>query len=150
MTNDEHKAHLAALPGPVREAREALPAHAEEVLNWPQALHEYVGECFLHSFRSSADLLLECCREWEQEAEDLCEGRAWKSWRDYTENLGEIVYQISIREIVREALEAYRETAQAELDAIPGLSDVGGTEGEPTPTVSALARDLDAIETILG
>ena len=146
MTHDEHTAHLAALPGPVREAREELPAHAEEILNWPRALHEYVGECFMYSFRASADLLLECCSEWEQEAEDLCEGRAWNSWRDYTENLGEIVHQISIRETVRAALESYRETAREAMDAL-GVLD--GADDEPRPTVAALERDLDAIETIL-
>lgn len=150
MTNDEHKALLAALPEPVREARAELPAHAQEVLNWPRDLHEYAGECFLNSFRASLDLLTECCSEWEQEAEDLCKGRAWGSWRDHTENLGEIVYQISVRETVREALESYRETAQEALDAIAELADVDGTEDEPRPTVAALERDLDAIETILG
>lgn len=150
MTNEEHKALLAALPEPVREARAELPAHAEEVLNWPRDLHEYVSECALNSFRASLDLLTECCSEWEQEAEELCEGRAWSSWREYTETLGEIVYQISVRETVRESLEAYRETAQAELDAIAELPDVDGTEEEPRPTVTALERDLDAIATILG
>lgn len=150
MTNEEHKAHLAALPEPVRETREELPAHAQEVLNWPRKLHEYVDGCFLHSFRASADLLLECCSEWEQEAEDLCDGRAWSSWRDYTENLGEIVYQISIRETVRAALESYRETVQEELDAIADGTDADGTDEEPRPTVAALQRDLGAIDTVLG
>ena len=143
MTNEEHKAHLAALPGPVREAREALPAHAEEVLNWPRDLHEYVSECALNSFRASLDLLTECCSEWEQEAEDLCEGRTWASWREYTETLGEIVYQISVRETVREALEAYREAVQDfDADSLP--DDTART------SIAALERDLDAIDTILG
>lgn len=150
MTNEEHKALLAALPEPVREARAELPAHAQEVLNWPRDLYEYVSECALNSFRASLDLLTECCSEWEQEAEDLCEGRTWTSWREHTEILGEIVYQISVRETVREALEAYRETAQAELDAIAELPNVDGTEDEPRPTVAAIERDLDAIATILG
>ena len=145
MTNDEHKAHLAALPDTVREARAELPAHAHEVLNWPRDLQEYVSECALHSFRASLDLLTECCSEWEQEAEELCEGRTWDSWREYTETLGEIVYQISVRETVREALEAYRDAVQAELDAIACR-----LRAPRKATVAALERDLDAIATILG
>ena len=144
MTHDEYKAHLAALPEPVREAREGLPAHAQEVLNWPRDLHEYVSECALNSFRASLDLLTECCSDWEQEAEDLCEGRTWESWREYTEVLGEIVYQISVRETVREALEAYRDTLESFDD---------GHEGDEAfyeRHEAAVARDLDAIATILG
>jgi hypothetical protein len=150
MTNDEHKAHLAALPEPVREAREELPAHAQEVLNWPRDLHEYASECALNDFRASLDLLIECSPEWESEAEELCEGREWSSWRDHTETMGEIVYQISVRETVSEALESYRETAREALAAIADMPDVDGTEDEPRPTVAALERDLAAIDTILS
>lgn len=156
MTNEEHKAHLAALPEPVREAREALPLEAAELLDYPRELsdaaHEHAdGSAEVIYHYQAHKLLAECSRAErgaaEEEAEDC--GVQPKTYDEFASALAYFVVRTRYVDEVREALEAYRETAQAELDAIAELPDVDGTEEEPRPTVAALERDLDAIATIL-
>lgn len=157
MTNEEHKAHLAALPEPVREAREALPLEAAELLDYPRdlndAAHEHAdGSAEVIYHYQAHKLLAECSRSErnaaEEEAEDC--GVQPKSYDEFASALAYFVVRTRYADEVREALESYRDTAQAELDAIAELHDVDGTEDEPRPTVAALERDLDAVETILG
>lgn len=157
MTNEEYKAHMSALPEPVREAREALPLEAAELLDYPRdlsdAAHEHAdGSAEVIYYYQAHKLLAECSRSErsaaEEEAEDC--GVQPKSYDEFASALAYFVVRTRYVDEVREALESYREAAQAELDAIADLPDIDGTEGEPRPTVAALERDLDAIDTILG
>jgi hypothetical protein len=157
MTNDEHKAHLAALPGPVRDAREALPCDASELLDYQRdmsdAAHEHAGGAAEVIYYYQAHrLLAECSRSERGAAEDEAEdcGVQPKTYDEFASALAYFVVRTRYVDAVREALESYREMAQAELDAIEDLPDIDGTEGEPRPTVAALQRDLGAIDTVLG
>jgi hypothetical protein len=157
MTNEEHKAHLAALPEPVREAREALPCEASELLDYPRdlndAAHEHAdGSAEVIYHYQAHKLLAECSRSERAWAEESCDesGARPKSYDEYASLLAYYVVRQRYENEVREALEAYREAAQAELDAIADLPDVDGTDDEPRPTVAALQRDLGAIDTVLG
>ncbi len=157
MTNDEHKAHLAALPEPGREAREALPVEASELLDHPRdlydAAHEHAdGSAEVIYYYQAHKLLAECSRSERAWAEESCDesGARPKSYDEYASMLAYYVVRTRYENEVREALESYRDTAREALDAIAELPDVDGTEEEPRPTVAALERDLDAIDTILG
>lgn len=151
MTNEEHKAHLAALPEPVREARAALPCEASELLDYPRdlsdAAHEHAdgSECVIWYGRAHK-LLAECSRSEraaaEEEAEDC--GVQPKSYDEYASALAYFVVRARYLDEVREALEAYRDT-------LDGFDD--GHEDDEAfyeRHEAAVARDLDAIATILG
>lgn len=157
MTNEEHKALLAALPETVREAREALPCEASELLDYPRdlgdAAHEHAdGSAEVIYHYQAHKLLAECSRAERSAAEEEAEecGVQLESYDEFASALAYFVLRTRYVEEVREALESYRETVQAELDAIADLPDIDGTDEEPKPTVAALQRDLDAIDTILG
>lgn len=157
MTNDEHKTHLAALPDDIREARKALPVEALELLDYPRdlndAAHEHADGAAEVIYRYQAHkLLAECSRSERCAAEEEAEecGVQPKSYDEFASALAYFVVRTRYVDDVREALESYRDSVQAELDAIAELYDVDGTEDEPRPTVAALERDLDAIATILG
>lgn len=157
MTNDEHKAHLAALPEPVREARDALPVEASELLDYPRdlydAAHEHAdGAAEVIYYYQAHRLLAECSRSERSAAEDEAEdcGIQPKTYDEFASALAYFVMRTRYVDAVRDALESYRETAQEELDAIADLPDADGTDDEPRPTMDALERDLEAIDTVLG
>ena len=143
MTNDEHKAHLADLPESVREAREALPCEAFELLDYPRdlsdAAHEYAdGSAEVIYYYQAHKVLSECSRSErsaaEEEAEDC--GVQPKTYDEFASALAYFVVRTRYVDTVREALEGYRETM---IDTI-AYEDAA---------MIALGRDLSAIETIL-
>lgn len=144
MTNDEHKAHLAALPEPVREAREALPVEASELLDYSRDLHDAAhehadGAAEVIYYHQAHRLLAECSRSErfgaEEEAEEC--GIQPKTYDEYASALAYFVVRTRYVDAVREALEGYRETM---------LETIVHENAE----MIALGRDLSAIETILG
>lgn len=149
MTNEEHKAHMQALPEPVREAREALPCEASELLDYPRdlndAAHEHAdGAAEVIYYYQAHKLLAECSRSERSAAEEEAEecGVQPKSYDEFASALAYFVVRTRYVDEVREALEAYRE-ALKDFDA-DSLSDDAAR-----PTIAALERDLDAIATIL-
>lgn len=151
MTNEEHKAHLAALPEPVREAREALPCEASELLDYPRdlgaAAHERAdGAAEVIYYYQAHKLLAECSRSERGAAEEEAEecGVQPKSYDEFASALAYFVVRTRYVDEVREALETYRDTLESFDD---------GHEGEEAfyeRHEAAVARDLDAIATILG
>lgn len=157
MTNEEHKALLAALPEPVRDAREALPIDASELLDYPRdlsdAAHEHAdGSADVIYYSRAHKLCAECSASELGQAEDDLEdmGTQPKSYNEFASALAYCIVRMRYTDEVRIALEVYRATVQEAIDAIADLTDVDGTEDDPHPTVAALERDLDAIDTILG
>lgn len=150
MTNEEHKAHLAALPEPVREAREALPVEAAELLDYPRdlndAAHEHAdGSAEVIYHYQAHKLLAECSRAErgaaEEEAEDC--GVQPKSYDEFASALAYFVVRTRYVDEVREALEAYREAVEDfDADSLP--------DDTARASIAALERDLNAIDTILG
>lgn len=150
MTTEGHKAHLAALPEPVREAREALPIEASELLDYPRDLsdsaHEHAdGAAEVIYYYQAHKLLSECSRPErgaaEEEAEDC--GVQPKSYDEFASAIAYFVIRTRYVDAVREALEGYRETIE-DLHAEPD------TIAYEAASMIALGRDLHAIETILG
>lgn len=151
MTNEEHKAHLEALPESVREARAALPLEAAELLDYPRdlsdAAHEHAdGSAEVIYHYQAHKLLAECSRAErsaaEEEAEDC--GVQPKSYDEYASALAYFVVRTRYVDEVREALEAYREALESFDDGHEG------NEAFYERHEAAVARDLDAIDTILG
>lgn len=154
MTNEEHKAHLAALPEPVREAREALPCDASELLDYPRdlndAAHEHAdGSAEVIYHYQAHKLLAECSRSEraaaEEEAEDC--GVQPKTYDEFASALAYFVVRTRYVDEVREALEAYRETLTEAWEA--ATEELDDTEEGP-PAVRAMDRDAEALATILG
>ena len=151
MTNEEHRTHLEALPEPVREARAELPLEAAELLDYPRdlidAAHEHAdGSAAVIYYYQAHKLLAECSRSErnaaEEEAEDC--GVQPKSYDEFASALAYFVVRTRYVDEVREALETYRE-------ALESFDD--GHEGDEAfyeRHEAAVARDLDAIATILG
>lgn len=150
MTKD-HKAHLAALPEPVREAREALPCEASELLDYPRdlndAAHEHAdGSAEVIYYYQAHKLLAECSRAERSAAEEEAEecGMQPKSYDEFASALAYFVVRTRYVDEVREALEAYRDTLESFDDGHEG------NEAFYERHEAAVARDLDAIDTILG
>lgn len=152
MTNEEHKQLLAALPEPVREAREALPVEAAELLDYPRdlndAAHEHADGAAEVIYHYQAHKLLANCTSderdaAEQEMEDT--GSPPETYDAMASLLAYFVVRARYVDEVREALEAYRETVQAEREA---LEANGAVDDEPP--MEAIERDLSAIEAVLG
>jgi hypothetical protein len=150
MTNEEHKALLAALPEPVREARAALPLEAAELLDYPRdlndAAHEHAdGAAEVIYYYQAHKLLAECSRSERGAAEEEAEecGVQPKSYDEYASSLAYFVVRTRYVDDVREALEAYREAVE-DFDAGSLPDDTARA------SIAALERDLDAIDTVLG
>lgn len=154
MTNDEHQAHLAALPESVREAREALPTEAAELLDYPRdlsdAAHEHAdGSAEVIYHYQAHKLLAECSRSERSAAEEEAEGCGWapKSYDEFASTLAYFVVRTRYADEVRETLESYRETLTEAWEA--ATAELDDTEEGP-PTVRAMDRDVEALATILG
>lgn len=150
MTKD-HKALLAALPESVREAREALPLEAAELLDYPRdlndAAHEHAdGSAEVIYHYQAHKLLAECSRSERNAAEEEAEecGVQPKSYDEFASALAYFVVRTRYVDEVREALEAYRDTLESFDDGHEG------DEAFYAQHEAAVARDLDAIATILG
>lgn len=150
MTKD-HNAHLAALPGSVRGAREELPTEAAELLDYPRdlsdAAHEHAdGAAEVIYYYQAHKLLAGCSRAERSAAEEEAEecGVQPKSYDEFASALAYFVVRTRYVDEVREALETYRATLESFDD---------GHEGDEAfyeRHEAAVARDLDAIATILG
>ena len=151
MTNEELRTHLAALPEPVREAREALPCDASELLDYPRdlsdAAHEHAdGSAEVIYHYQAHKLLAECSSSERAAAEEEAEecGVQPKSYDEFASALAYFVIRTRYVDEVRETLESYRDTLESFDD---------GHEGDEAfyeRHEAAVARDLDAIATILG
>lgn len=154
MTNEEHLTHLAALPESVREAREALPLEASELLDYPRdlsdAAHEHAdGSAEVIYHYQAHKLLAECSRSERAAAEEEAGecGVRPKSYDEFASALAYFVVRTRYVDEVREALEAYRETlTEAWAAATEELDDTA----EGPPAVRAMDRDVEALATILG
>jgi hypothetical protein len=154
MTNEEHKALLAALPEPVREARAALPIEAAELLDYPRdlndAAHEHAdGSADVIYYSRAHRLCAECSASELADAEDDLEdmGTQPKTYNEFASALAYCIVRTRYADEVREALESYREALmEAWEEATKELDD---TEDGP-PAVRAMDRDVEALETILG
>lgn len=154
MTNDEHQAHLAALPDDIREAREALPIEAAELLDYPRdlndAAHEHAdGSAEVIYHYRAHKLLSECSRSERNAAEEEAEecGVQPKSYDEFASALAYFVVRTRYVDEVREALEAYRDTLTEAWEA--ATAELDDTEEGP-PAVRAMDRDVEALATILG
>jgi len=148
MTNDEHKAHLEALPEPVREARAALPLEAAELLDYPRdlsdAAHEHADghQDTIYTYRAHR-LCLDGCTsaelaDAEEEAED-CGALNGKGYHEMASVLAYFILRRRYEDSVREELETYREL----------LTDRQADDW-PEDTADAIESELDAVDKILG
>ncbi len=154
MTNDEHKALPAALPDDIRDAREALPIEALELLDYPRdlndAAHEHAdGSAEVIYYYQAHKLLAECSRSERCAAEEEAEecGVQPKSYDEFASTLAYFVVRTRYVDEVREALEADRDTLTEAWEA--ATAELDDTEEGP-PAVRAMDRDVEALATILG